>query len=116
MGVLSLSVPTTAETEWSMIADCEMKQVLLVNTSSTTGQSTSTTAAPNPNSANLGSPQTNQVTVDTGQNYTSTANLEAGNISGYTPPAVLNALPNASPNSDGGGAGPSQSDLLSPGQ
>jgi hypothetical protein len=126
MFVKSLAVPTNPMNEWSMIADCELQQLLLVNTASTTGQPSSTTASASGNPSNLASPATNQSTTDTGTNYTASQTINAGGeaapagspvISGFNNSPTINtggeAAPAGLPNSNNGGAGPSQADLLS---
>jgi hypothetical protein len=117
MFVASLSVPTNSQSEYSMIADCELTQLLLVNTKSVAGKPTSTTAAPASNPGAQASPKTNQPTTDTGQNYPEASgfnHLESGTGPTQIPsgsPGLQSGsgpteIPLGTPNDNGGASGP----------
>ncbi len=115
MFVLSLSVPTTAQSEWSMIAECLFRQLLLVNVSSASGQPTSTTAAAG---AQPGSPQTNQSTTNGGFNQLQSGNgptqiplgdsivVGPGGFTQLKSGTGPTEIPLGVPNTSGGAAGP----------
>jgi hypothetical protein len=98
MFVEHLGVPTTAATEWSMIAEIELKQYLLVNSQVPSGQPSSTTAGINSGGANppAATPTTQLGNQQLRQDST---NFD---VPAVTPPAPVPAVTN----SNDGGAGP----------
>ena len=133
MFIASLRVHTDAKFEYALVAECEMKQLLLVSTQTSGGGSTATTAGASASPAANATPGT-VPTTDTGNVQTipgsfsssesPSLNLQGSGPGGFqTLPSVPSAVftgggsvsdvgstpaaePIAAPNSNDGGAGP----------
>jgi hypothetical protein len=114
MFILSLRVHNDSKYEYALVAECEMKQMLLVSTKTSGGGSTTAGASSTPSanaspstvpSTDTGNVQTTQSSFNSLQSGTGPTQIPTGGGSVSDIQPTTDAAPIATPNSNGGASG-----------